>query len=241
METGHQVAGSIRHDAPMTNTTITEPTDPTHTGAELVADPRPALESALATCSALVDAITPDQLDLPTPCEGMDVRALLGHLVMVAKRIGCAARMAPTHEWPSDVTGLADDAWAPVWHESADAALADWSDDALLERHMVLPWAAMSGREVVGIYTNEVVVHTWDLGQALGVAPIWSDAALEVADAAIHSQLPDADRGPMWAEVQAQLPEGVPWEDPFVNAVPVADDATLIDRVIAWNGRRPRA
>jgi hypothetical protein len=27
--------------------------------------------------------------------------------------------------------------------------------------------------------------------------------------------------------------------DPFADAVPVSDDAPLIDRLVAWNGRRP--
>jgi hypothetical protein len=27
--------------------------------------------------------------------------------------------------------------------------------------------------------------------------------------------------------------------DPFADAVPVPDDAPLIDRLVAWNGRRP--
>lgn len=219
----------------MTNDTLI----PEPTTDELLADPRPALMSALATCGDLVHTVRPDELDRPTPCDAMDVRALLGHLVMVAQRIACAARMVPTNEWPTDVTGLDDDAWAPAWHEAAIDAFAAWADDALLDEHMVLPWAAMPGREVVGIYTNEVVVHGWDLGQALGRPPVWGERALQTAQAAIHIQLPDADRGPMWAGVAASLPEGVPWADPFANAVPVADDAPLVDRVVAWNGRRP--
>lgn len=219
----------------MTNDTLT-PAPPT---LDLLGDPRPALGAAFASCSDLVDAVGPDQMDRPTPCDGLDVRALLGHLVMVAQRIECAARSVPVHRWPSDVTGLADDEWAPAWHAAAGDALAAWADDALLDRHMVLPWAAMPGGEVVGIYTNEVVVHTWDLAQALGADPVWSDHTLEVAELAIHHQLPDADRGPMWATVQAQLPEGIEWEDPFANAVAVADDAPRIERVVAWNGRQP--
>ncbi|HWJ62311.1 MAG TPA: TIGR03086 family metal-binding protein [Acidimicrobiales bacterium] len=219
----------------MTNDTLS-PEAPVR---ELLADPRPALLSALGTCGDLIHVIGPDELDRPTPCAEMDVRALLGHLVMVAQRIACAARLVPTHLWPTDVTGLADDEWAPAWHEAAIDAVAAWSDDALLDQVTALPWATMPGRDVVGIYTNEVVVHGWDLGQGTGRVPAWGDLALDTALHAIHQQLPDADRGPMWAEVQAGLPEGIPWQDPFANAVPVPDDAPVIDRVVAWNGRRP--
>lgn len=229
------MTGYVAQGVPMTNDTLlTEATD-----RDLLADPRPALADAIATCGDLLHTVAPADLDRRTPCDDMDVRQLAGHLVMVAQRIACAARMVPTHQWPSDVTGLADDEWAPAWHDAAAEALSAWHDDALLDQHMELPWAAMAGREVVAIYTNEVVVHTWDLAQALGRSPRWSDLALQVADIAIHQQLPDADRGPMWAEVQAQLPEGIPWADPFHNAVPVPADAPLIDRVVAWNGRRP--
>mgnify|MGYP000535288204 CR=1 FL=1 len=35
------------------------------------------------------------------------------------------------------------------------------------------------------------------------------------------------------------MSQGVPWSPPFANAVPVPDDAPLIDRLAGWNGRRP--
>jgi hypothetical protein len=62
-----------------------------------------------------------------------------------------------------------------------------------------------------------------------------------VADAAIHAQLPVADREPMWEAAKAAMPPGVEWtEDPFGHAVDVPDDAPAIDRLVAWNGRDPR-
>ena len=223
------------HDALMTNDTLSTEASV----RDVLADPRSDLASAMASCGELIAAVTPDQLDRPTPCDDMDVRALLGHLVMVARRIGCAARRVPTHEWPSDVTGLADHEWAPAWEAAAADSLAAWVDDALLDRDMILPWATLQGRDVVGTYTNEVVVHGWDLAQGTGQHAAWSDGVLEVAHTAIRQQLPDADRSPMWAQVQASLPPGVPWADPFANAVPVDDGAALVDRIVAWNGRTP--
>ena len=59
------------------------------------------------------------------------------------------------------------------------------------------------------------------------------------ADAAIHAQLPVADRREMWASFAASLPPGAEWEDPFGPAVDVPEEAPPIDRLVAWNGRRP--
>ena len=224
----------------MTNDTLTNDTLTAEAPAtERLGDPRPALLSALATCGDLIHTVRPDELERPTPCGDMDVRALLGHLVAVAQRIGWAARQAPPAAWPTDVTGLADDEWAPAWHVAAIDAFAAWADDSLLEVDIEVPWATLTGRGVVAIYTNEVVIHGWDLGQALGRPASWGSMALETSLAAIHDQLPDADRGPLWAGVAASLPEGVPWSPPFANAVAVPDDAPLIDRLAGWNGRRP--
>ena len=229
------MTGSGAHGCVMTNDTLT----PEAPVAELLADPRPALLSALATCGDLIHTVEPAELDRSTPCDGFDVRALLGHLVVVAQRIGLAARQVPTAQWPTELTGLADHEWAPAWHVAAIDAFAAWADDALLDAEIELPWTTLDGRGVVGIYTNEVVVHGWDLGQAVGRPPAWGPLALETAAAAIGDQLPDADRQPMWAGVAASLPPGVPFADPFANAVPVAADAPAIDRLVAWNGRRP--
>ena len=41
------------------------------------------------------------------------------------------------------------------------------------------------------------------------------------------------------AGLDRRVPEGVPVEVPFANAVDVSDDAPLIDRLVAWNGRQP--
>jgi hypothetical protein len=83
-------------------------------------------------------------------------------------------------------------------------------------------------------------VHTWDLARATGQAPRWDDEVLEVAFAAVQRDLPAVGRRALFDEVAARLPaEAGPMTPPFAEAVPVAADAPLIDRLVAWNGRRP--
>lgn len=223
-----------RDDARMTETD----TDPTTVTPQLSTDPRPAFRRAVDQLVDVAAGVRTDQLGEPTPCTGMDVRALLDHLAMALGRTEAVARRLPLEEWPGPETSAGDD-WAAHLRQAGDAAAEVWQDDALLATVMQLPWDTLAGIDVLGIYTNEVVVHTWDLAQATGQSPAWDDVAVAVADEAIRQQLPDADRGPMWDQAKQQLPPGIPWDDPFANAVPVADDAPAIDRLVAWNGRLP--
>lgn len=222
----------------MTTNSTTPPlaTDPAPFGAD---DPRARFGRAVALGSAVIAAVRPDQLDRPTPCGGMDVRLLLGHLVMVLQRVAAAGRGEDPDTWPAEVTGLPDDGWLPRWREAAHEVRAAWTDDGLLTREVRLPWDVDRGDRVLGIYTNEVVVHTWDLARATGQQPAWDDDVLEAAFAAMRRAMPAEGRAELYEELIATLPPEVGWEAPFAAAVEVPDDAPLIDRLVAWNGRTP--
>ena len=158
---------------------------------------------------------------------------------MVAQRVACAGRGDDPFTWPGEITDLADAELAAAWHRDVAVALAPWADDAVLDRTTALPWGTFTGAQTLATYVNELVVHTWDLAQAIGELPTWDDGALQVAYTAIVGQLPEADRTQRWAGVQGSLPEGVPFHVPFTNAVAIDDDAPLIDRIVAWCGRQP--
>ncbi len=204
-------------------------------------DPRSHLAGAVRTATQVVSALTPDQYRLPTPCEGMDVGALAEHTVMALRRVACAGRDLPLEEWPIDASDVPEGGWADALTDAAHDVQSVWTDDALLARPTTLPWGSFPGGEVLDIYANELVVHAWDLASATGQDPEWDPTVLEASLAVMHSQLPLADRTPIWEEVFAGVPEGVELEPPFANAVDVADDAPLIDRLVAWNGRTPTA
>ncbi|MBK6668496.1 MAG: TIGR03086 family protein [Actinobacteria bacterium] len=206
----------------------------------LATDPRPALAQALDTTGAVLAAVTPADLDAPTPCTTMNVRELVDHLLMAGSRIASAARGDELSAWAITGPDLPFEAWGDAWQTVADAARAEWAaDDERLDRPTQLPWATVAGRQAAAVYANELLVHAWDLAAAIDARPEWDDDAIEVASASIHLELPDADRGPMWAAMAEQMPPGVPWEDPFANAVEVADQASAIERLVAWNGRDP--
>ena len=219
----------------MADQTTQNPTVPDTLAAD---DPRMHLATAIMTARPTIAAITSDQYDLPTPCEGMTVGELAEHIVMAMRRVALAGRGEPRMNWPIDAADVARGEWEPALVEAAHDVQAAWGDE-ILDRPTVLPWGEFPGREVLGVYTNEVIVHTWDLARATGQNPEWDPSALEFADSAMHAQLPMADRTEMWNGFKAQLPPEVPWEDPFGPAVDVPADAPTIDRLVAWNGRTP--
>lgn len=211
-------------------------TTSTNTNTSTSADPRPLLDRAITTALTVVDGITPDQLHLPTPCDDFDVEQLLGHIAVALGRVAACGR--------GDVLGMQDelvtsDDWQRDLRRYGAEATDAWADAERLAATVELPWAAMTGAEAVAIYTNEVTVHTWDVAVATGQTVAWDDEVVATCQAAIHSQLPLADRDAMWAAFLEGMPAGMDFSAPFANAQPVADGATPIERLVAWNGRRP--
>ena len=99
------------------------------------------------------------------------------------------------------------------------------ADDDLLDRDVTLPFGTHRGSAALTAYTAELTTHTWDLARATGQAPEWDERVLAVALPATHQILPaDVRGGPV----------------PFGPVVPVPDDAPLVDRLVAWQGRDPR-
>lgn len=207
-------------------------TDITSTG--ITSDPRPHLSRAVTTALGVVDGVAADQLHLPTPCRGFDVEQLLGHLAFALGRVAAAGRGEEIS--PDDAVPRSNDWGADLRRIAADA-IAAWADDARLDSTVTLPWAVRSGAETVGIYVNEVTVHTWDLATATGQLVEWDDDVVALAFDAMQRELPMPDRDAMWAAFTDGLPEGVDFAPPFANARPVAPGASPIDRLLAWNGR----
>lgn len=211
---------------------MTSPTNSTTTPAT---DPRPIVERAAATGGAVIAGIRPDQFSAPTPCPEMDVRTMVRHLVGVLDRI--AALGNGGDPFAVVETDAPDDAWSEAWTTSTQRMAEAWSDDAVLERPMALPWIQGSGAEVLTSYLSELTVHTWDLATATGQQPEWDDA---VVTAALEARpiLPAENRRALFEQISAAM--GLPEVAmPFAEAVPVAPDASALDRLVAWNGRDP--
>jgi uncharacterized protein (TIGR03086 family) len=201
-------------------------------------DPRSLFAHAVVTARGVVEAVRPDQLVLPTPCPEYDVRTLLGHMVIVFRRLAALGNGTDPMDMPDHITGVADDKWQAVFLEAAHEVQQAWTDAAKLEQMMVLPWATAPGAAMVAMYTSELTVHTWDLAVATDQQPQWHEATV---DAALHTALmalPAGDREAYFAEMAAGMPE-IAQHPPFRNPVEVGDTAATLDRLVGWYGRQP--
>ena len=210
----------------------------TMTNTNTTTDSRVLFGHGVAIAREVIAGVEPAQLTAPTPCTDYDVRELLGHLVHVLERVAVIGRGEdPFSVAPPEVPG--DDGWVAAWDAAAARAREVWADDAVMARTIVLPWSQVSGSETLLGYLSEILVHTWDLATATGQPLEVPDEVVEAAFGAIRATLPGGERTEFFAEFAKSMPELGDFTPPFADEVPTAADAPLLDRLVAWNGRRP--
>jgi uncharacterized protein (TIGR03086 family) len=177
---------------------------------------------ALAVTRAFVAAVTADQWELPTPCEGWTVHDLVNHLVSgnwwVAELV--AGRTIDEVGDSLDGDLLGDDPLA-AYVESAGAADAAFSAPGAMEASCAVSYGPIPGSAYAGDRFVDVLVHGWDLAVAIG-----HDARLDpgLVDACLELVAPEAD---------ALSASGA-----FGSRVEVPDDADPQTRLLALLGRR---
>ncbi len=209
--------------------------------AATITDPRPNFTKAVSIARDVIGSVRPDQLDDATPCDEFTVRELVGHMIGAVQRIADAGVGRSPFDAPRLVAGLADHKWQAAFDAQAAAAEQVWSDDTVLTADLNLGFAVLPGFVSLMIYANELTVHTWDLARATGQRPNWDADVLEMAYGVMQQALPAEGRAERFAAAAASVPAGQPFDVPFRPAVVVADDAPMIDRLVAFNGRQPSA
>ena len=124
----------------------------------LPTDPRPAFSTAVGIAVDAMSPVRPDQLSGPTPCSDFDVRTLMGHLLSVLRRVAAVGRGEPPFSVPQVSTDVPDDGWGAAARAAADDVLAVWTDDALLDRELTLPYGTHSGVVALATYPAQ---HAW--------------------------------------------------------------------------------
>jgi uncharacterized protein (TIGR03086 family) len=190
------------------------------TTTEIATDPRPHYRAALDWVAELLAEVRPGQWRGATPCPEFDVEGLLRHLVATVNKIRVIGEGGSPFTMPFQIPPTAD--YPAAFAEARARMWTVWSDDALLDSEVTVPWGSAPGRGAVWGYVNETLVHGWDLAVATGQA---TEADAETAEAtlAVARRLIPEDRG-----------EGYP----FAAVVASAPDAGPTERLANWSGRR---
>ncbi len=166
-----------------------------------------------------------DQLDAPTPCADTPVGALLDHLVGLTLAFRSAAEKRP--EPPPPPASAA--ALAPDWREQLprrlDELVAAWRVPEAWEGTTEVGGVTMPAGQIAVVGLDELLVHGWDLAVATG-------QQFRAADADVQTCLGFVEQVNGGGRVS---PPGL-----FGPALPVPDDAPVLDRLLALAGRDPR-
>lgn len=181
--------------------------------------PLDRFDRAAAVTTAIVGNITADQYDLPSPCAEWTVRGVLNHIV--TGNLMTEAIVAGVAHPDRTVDRLGDDP-AATFAATLASTRAALATPGLMERIVSTPIGEAPGAFLVTMRVNELIVHGWDLARATGQS---TDLEPELAAEALAA----------WQERFGDRPRTMlPFDDPQ----PVPDDATAVDRLAGFLGRK---
>lgn len=182
-------------------------------------DPLAQLEQLGPHLGGVVAGISPDQLDLPTPCSELTVAGVLQHMVGGAGAFAAAFRGEPAPEGPdADADPLA--AFGPAL---GDLVAAIGSPGAL-DRSVAAPFGEVPGDTFARFVVLDGLVHGWDMATATGQPYDPPTELVEAVDAFARGAIDPLRDG-----------------DTFAAAVEPAADATPVEALANFTGRSSRA
>jgi len=175
---------------------------------------------ALAGFDAVVDLAvdTPGAWDQPSPCEGWAARDVVEHVTTIHTRL--ATELGEAVGEPKADEG---DEIAGQWRAARDAALRALAHDGALDHIVSMPVGEMPAGRFINILTTDALVHTWDLGRAVG-ADVQLDP--ELVERAHKAAIP--------------MDEMLRGGTAFGPKVELDDSADAQSQMVAFFGRDPR-
>ena len=140
-----------------------------------ISDVRPSHRVAVQASVDVVDAVTPEQLRLPTPCAGWNLADLLAHMTVQHRGFAAAARGKGANPavWESATVldaVLTDPAgtYAAAAADVLEAFAAEGVLDATFALPEFGPGAEFPGILAIGFHFVDYVVHGWDVARTIG-------------------------------------------------------------------------
>jgi len=184
------------------------------------------LEPVTEQMAAIVGNIGEEQLGDPTPLERTNVADLLNHVYgsTIAFRDAAAKISGPTTAAPPSADGseLPIDWRYSILQRLSELAVA-WRAPEAWQGETTAGGIRMSAEQCGLVINNELVLHGWDLAMGTGQPYV---VAAENLQASWEFML----NTPNTPEAREGL---------FGPRIPIADDAPLLDRTLAYAGRDP--
>lgn len=129
------------------------------------AGPIALAERAYGIAGRVIAGVRPDQLDQTTPCSEWDVRALINHLIGGHFYFTAALRgeQMDANATPPDFA--ANDP-AGTFAQASTEMLKAWREPGSLDRTVQTLMGPMPAPMLIGMWTNDNLVHAWDLARA---------------------------------------------------------------------------
>jgi uncharacterized protein (TIGR03086 family) len=189
-----------------------------------MSDPRVLFGRALDQAEKVIAQAGEESMGDPTPCDEFDVRTLSGHMIGVLRRVDHAGKGGKATDISSSLPGLPAADLVPLYREARAKVDQTWSDDAVLDKTLSLPFGEMPGRAALLAYSQEMTVHSWDLAKALGRLELLDESLAEAVLPIARQFLPAEPRGgPI----------------PFGPVVDVSPDADAYSQLAGHLGRQP--
>ena len=151
-------------------------------------------------------------LDAATPCDGWTVRDLLDHMLDTQRYFSGAARGEKGPPPSPTPPPLSSQDPTADFEKSRSDVLAAYGGPGVIEK---------TG-PALGIAFSDQLLHGWDLARATDQDTTMPDGLAQAAYEVIHGRFTDDQR------------KGV-----FKPEIPVGDDATPQQRLLAYTGREP--
>ncbi len=184
------------------------------------------LARAFQMTRGLLVNVTPDDYERPTPCASWNVRALVNHIAEGANWFALCvnAAEAPDPD-PTHGVDFAAGNLLASFDQGVEASLAAFGAPGAQETIIKLPFGELPGVAFMGIATNDVFVHGWDLAKATGQpSDLDGDLATQLL-AIVQGFVGDSLRGPDGSGL------------PFGPARQAPASASAADRLAAFLGR----
>ena len=176
-----------------------------------------------AELARVVAGIGDHQLCHPTPCAGLNVAALLDHVVGLTVAFRLAAEKTAFDGGPSaDAAHLAPD-WRTRLPDQLDALAAAWREPSAWDGEAEVAGVLLPAPAMATVALNEVLIHGWDLAVATGQAYRPDGASVQACREFVGDRTGSTDE-----------PDGL-----FGPVVPVPADASEFDRLLGQTGRDP--